>query len=312
MKARRHLTSDEALAAAEALHVALLDGIARARRWARSELAFQGGTSLHLAYGSPRASEDLDFIVASDKGLDAVMRSAIGHARAFVRQAVGPDAELELKARQADPASGEPRNPRIFTVALRSPEFLESVKVRVEFWVATPAAAADYATEVRPARISQAALMHRPVRLAISQAILPTARLSEIFADKIHAVAGREYLKYRDIFDLWWLEQQGAALEGDALLEALAKRRALYPLGRAIDAAWADRMRARVQELLTPGSLRAFGQDMRRWLALGDGGMLSSPGHARTIAETAAALLLDAAALVEERRGAPRTTRNRR
>ena len=299
MEKRRHLTPEESLAAAETLQVALLDGIARARRWAKSELAFQGGTSLHLTYGSPRASEDLDFIVASDKGLDAVMNSAISHARAFVRQAVGPEAELEVKTRQADPASGAPKNPRIFTVAFRAPVFLESVKVKVEFWVASPAAAAGYDAAVRPARISQAALMRRPIKLAISQAILPTAELSEIFADKIHAVAGREYLKHRDIFDLWWLEQEGAVLEGDALRKALSNRRKLYPLGNEIDSKWADRIRTRAQELLTPANLKSFGQDLRRWLALGDAGMLSDPDHVRTIAETAAALLLDAAALVD-------------
>jgi len=299
MTKRRHLTWEEALASAEALQVALLDGISRARRWGKAELAFQGGTSLHLAYGSPRASEDLDFIVASDKGLDAVMNAALAHARAYVRQAVGPDAELESKARVVDPKTGKRRNPRIYTVALRSPAFLESVKVRVEFWVADPAAAAGYGSEVRAARLSPEARMRRPIQLAISQAIIPTAQLAEIYVDKIHAVAGRDYLKHRDVFDLWWLDQQGAARDGEELRVALKNRRALYPKGPDVDSGWANRLRERAGEMLNPASIAAFSKDLDRWLALSAGSIVCGPEHARAIAETAAARVLDAANLVD-------------
>ena len=296
---RRHLAWVEALSVAEALQVALLDGISRARRWGKAELAFQGGTSLHLAYASPRASEDLDFIVTSDKGLDAVMNSALSHAKAYVRQAVGSEAELEIKARGVDPKTGESKNPRIYTVSFRAPVFLESVKVKIEFWVADPRAAAAYDSELRVSRLSQEARMRRPIDLAISQAIIPTARLTEIYADKIHAIAGREYLKHRDVFDLWWLDQQGATLQGDALLTALENRRALYPKGPRVERDWANRLRERASEMLKRATLTAFSKELGRWLALGGQSILSDPEHARRIAERAAALVLDAADLVD-------------
>ncbi len=296
---RRHLTWEEALSAAEALQVALLDGISRARRWGRAELAFQGGTSLHLAYGSPRASEDLDFIVASDRGLDAVMKSALRHAKAYVRQAMGPEAELEIKARAVDPKTGENRNPRIYMVSFRAPVFLESVKVKVEFRVADPNAAASYDSEVRVVRLSQEAQMRRPIKLAISQAIIPTAQLSEIYADKIHAIAGREYLKHRDVFDLWWLDQQGAALQGAALRSALRNRRDLYPKGPRIERDWANRLRARASQILEPTTLAVFSKDLGRWLALGGQSILSDPEHTLRIAERATVRILDAADLVD-------------
>ena len=299
MVKRRHLTWEEALSAAEALQVALLDGISRARRWGRAELVFQGGTSLHLAYGSPRASEDLDFIVTSDKGLNAVMNSALTHTKAYVRQAMGSEAELEIKARAVDPETGENKNPRIYRVSFRAPAFLESVKVKVEFWVADPNAAASYDSEVRIARLSQEAQMRRPIRLAISQAIIPTAQLSEIYADKIHAIAGREYLKHRDVFDLWWLDQQGATLQGDALRTALRNRRDLYPRGPQIERDWANRLRVRATEIVEPTTLAIFSKDLSRWLALGGQSNLSAPEHTRRIAERAAARVLDAADLVD-------------
>ena len=298
MRKRRHLGIEESLAAAETLQMALLDGISRARRWGKAELAFQGGTSLHLAYGSPRASEDLDFIVASDKGLDAIMQAALTHARSHLRLAAGPDAEITLKARAVDPETGAVRNPMVFTVSFRAAEFLESVKVRVEFWVADAVAAAAYATELRTARLSQEAQMRRPIKLSISQAIIPTARLTEIFADKIHAIAGRDYLKYRDVFDLWWLKQQNAVLEGKELRAALKNRRELYPKGPALDADWANRLRTRAGEMLRPANLAAFSKDLNRWLALSGNSIVSLPGHTRTIAEAAAACVLDAANLV--------------
>ena len=312
MAQRRHLTWEEALAAAEALQIALLDGISRARRWGKAELAFQGGTSLHLAYGSPRASEDLDFIVASDKGLDAVMNAALAHARAYVRQALGPEAQLESKARVVDPTTGESRNPRIYTVSFRSPDFLESVKVRVEFWVADPAAAAGYDSEVRAARLSPEGQGRRPIKLAISQAIIPTAQLAEIYVDKIHAVAGRDYLKYRDLFDLWWLDQQGAARDGEELRVALENRRRLYPKGPKVDADWANRLRERANEMLGSASIAAFSKDLDRWLALSPGSIVSGPEHARAIAETAAARVLDAANLVDPPDKAPARGNRRR
>lgn len=295
MIARRHLTAEELLAASETLQIALLDGVARARRWRKSELAFQGGTSLHLAYGSPRASEDLDFIIASDKGLKAIMESAIAHARVYVRQAVGADAELGLKARGKDAKTARDRNPRVFTASFKAPAFLEAVKVRVEFYVADPAVAAGYDSQLRAARLSQEARLRRPIKLAISQAIVPTGTLEEIFADKIYAVAAREYLKHRDIFDLWWLDQQGAILEGGALLRALDCRSALYPNGPAIDAALADRLRARAEKVSTPKSVATFAEDLSRWLVLSGDRLLVSPEHVGTIAETAARHLRAAA-----------------
>lgn len=304
MAKRRHLTLEESLAAAEAIQIALLEGIARARRWAKAELAFQGGTCLHLAYGSPRASEDLDFIVASDKGLGAVMEAAVAHARSYVRQTIGPDAELDLKARGVDSRTGAERNPRMFTVSFRAAQFLESVRIRVEFWIATPEAASGYDSEPRIVRLSQDAQTRRPIKLSVSQAIIPSARLTEIFADKIHAMAGRDYLKLRDVFDLWWLDQQAATLDGERLRAALENRRALYPNGPRLDADWANRLRMRAEEMLQPANLAALSKDLRHWLALSPDSIAPQPENTRAIAEVAAACVLDAANVVDPQDGA--------
>lgn len=62
---KRPLTATEQFDLRQALHVATLDALMASRRWQPGELVFQGGTSLHLAHGSPRFSEDLDFLVDS-------------------------------------------------------------------------------------------------------------------------------------------------------------------------------------------------------------------------------------------------------
>ena len=253
MPSRRNLAPDELLALAESLQIALLDGISRARRWGKAELAFQGGTCLHLAYGSPRASEDLDFVIASDKGLGAVMNAALAHATALVRPAAGPRAALAMKARADDPETGAPRNPRIYTVSFKSPDYLEAVKVKVEFWVTDPAIAAGYHSEPVIAKACVEALARWPIKVGIEQAIIPAAKMPEIMTDKIHALAARAYLKPRDAFDLWWLSNQGLAIPDiPALREALAHRRALYPGGLGSEKKVAARLRERAQELEAP------------------------------------------------------------
>jgi hypothetical protein len=70
--AKRQLTASEAFGLRQALHVATLDALMASRRWEPGDLIFQGGTSLHLTHGSPRYSEDLDFLVNSSLKLGAI------------------------------------------------------------------------------------------------------------------------------------------------------------------------------------------------------------------------------------------------
>ena len=51
---KRPIAANEHSELRQTLQVATLDALMSARRWEPGDLAFQGGTSLHLAYGSPR------------------------------------------------------------------------------------------------------------------------------------------------------------------------------------------------------------------------------------------------------------------
>jgi predicted nucleotidyltransferase component of viral defense system len=242
---KRILTPGEAFELRQALHVAVLDALMTSRRWEPGDLAFQGGTSLHLVHGSPRYSEDLDFLVRSSLKLGAV-EDAI-QARLSFTSWVPRDARLTVtKAKEGV-------NPHSFTVALGGPSLIGGVRVKVELWQAPDEV-------LMPLRVTVS-----PVRLAGgigagAQAFVPTLELAEIYADKVFALAARPYLKPRDVFDLHWLRTRGQAFRLSA--QDLRVRLAAYP-GEAADK-WIAKAQHRRKELAT--SSQTIENDLRRWL----------------------------------------------
>jgi predicted nucleotidyltransferase component of viral defense system len=68
MKKQRPLTASKRIQIAENLHIAIVEKIVHAKIWVCENMIFHGGTSLHLAWNSPRFSEDLDFLTNRKKG----------------------------------------------------------------------------------------------------------------------------------------------------------------------------------------------------------------------------------------------------
>jgi Nucleotidyl transferase AbiEii toxin, Type IV TA system len=242
---KRTLSPEEAFELRQALHVAVLDALMTSRRWEPGDLAFQGGTSLHLMHGSPRYSEDLDFLVRSSLKLGAI-EDAI-QARLSFAPWVPRDARLTVSKAK------EGANPHSFVVALGGPSLIGGVRVKVELRQAPDEA-------LKPLRV-----VVSPVRLAGgigagAQAFVPTLELAEIYADKVFALAARPYLKPRDVFDLHWLRTRGQALALSA--QDLRVRLATYP-GEAADP-WIAKAQRRREELAT--SSRTIENDLRRWL----------------------------------------------
>ena len=60
---KRTLSARDEVHLRAVLQTATLAALMDSRRWEPGDIAFQGGTSLHLAHGSARFSEDLDFRV---------------------------------------------------------------------------------------------------------------------------------------------------------------------------------------------------------------------------------------------------------
>ena len=66
---KRTLSAQDEVHLRAVLQTATLAALMDSRRWEPGDIAFQGGTSLHLTHGSARFSEDLDFMVRGSLSL---------------------------------------------------------------------------------------------------------------------------------------------------------------------------------------------------------------------------------------------------
>lgn len=251
---RRSLTANELFQLRNALQAATLSALMDSRRWEPGDLAFQGGTCLHLVHGSPRFSEDLDFMVRggmSIAGLEAGIQQ---------RLALPPTAPPGLKLTVS--VGKDEHNPHAFVVTAAGQGYLGSAKVKVELW-RTPGSV-----------MQQLQLLVRPVMTQLAAtALVPTLTLPEILADKVYALAVRERLKPRDVFDLWLLRTQHAQTAPRVQPELLALRLQIYPRGAPAETAaqWLASAAQRLEQLRAGGAARQaleqfVQEDLAKWL----------------------------------------------
>ena len=232
----------------ELLHYEILRALDEAAHL--DQLVFQGGTSLRLCHGAPRFSEDLDF--AGGRAFAA--GDVEGMARAiesFIIRHLGLEARVKAPAvkERIERTDGVAvaRWQVIVTTAPARPD-LPRQRVRLEI-ANVPA----YSTELRPLRRNYAALPD-----GYEDILVPVESLSEILCDKLIAVVASKRVRYRDYWDLPWLEQQGAVLDPAWLRAKIAD------YGVADYAAQLERRRVALPELLHD---KAFSGQMARFLA---------------------------------------------
>lgn len=190
------LDSRTATSWAAMAHVFVLDALMSESSWQCDDFAFHGGTSLHLSWRSPRFSEDLDFLISRDvNDVGRVMKAVQRRVQERFLM-VDPAIKIELKDRTKDEG-------RLihFQVLVSSPERLGKVMVKVEFWKVDAEYLASYPTEFRTPAVNGdlvTSVIHP----------IPAAKLMTAFCDKLTAFATRPFLKWRDIFDLWWIGTQ--------------------------------------------------------------------------------------------------------
>jgi predicted nucleotidyltransferase component of viral defense system len=248
MAKKRSLTAEDQQHFRAILQSATLSALMDSRRWQPGELAFQGGTCLHLAHGSARFSEDLDFMVRGGLSLQGLSKEV--QRRLQLLPGVPADMAVTVAP------SREPRNPHAFMVTLGGPNVIGSAKVKIELWQTNAAALNSLKLVVRA--------IPSPTG---NQAFVPTLTLAEIFADKVYALGARERLKARDIFDLWWLcEQKTMAVDADSLCTRLD----IYPganMNRAQTAhKWLAAAQLRLADLRAAPTAATVAADLKRWL----------------------------------------------
>lgn len=94
--------------------------------------------------------------------------------------------------------------------------------------------------------------------------LLNVSSEKEILTDKVVAIAGRDYIKARDIWDIKWLRDKGIDLNH----EWVRKKAADYHLVKGADMKpFIERLNIRINELADPETHRKFKDEMSRFLA---------------------------------------------
>lgn len=157
-----------------------------------SSLTFQGGTCLRLCYGAPRYSEDLDFVGGTK--FDANDLAAV---KSCIEEALPRKYEIAVDV--AEPTAGE------FLV--------KKWRIRIDTTVSRPDIAKQKITfEVAsiPAYTRKPKLLqmnYEGIPASYGDIILQAESPEEILADKLESFICAAHVRYRDIWDLFWLKR---------------------------------------------------------------------------------------------------------
>ncbi len=171
---------------------------------ALENLTFQGGTSLRLCYGSKRYSEDLDFA-----GGQEFSSAALKDIKGCLEDYLGTRYELEVRVKEPPALKREPGHTDLkvdkwqVSVAT-SPEHRDLPGQRIKIEVTNVPA---YTKEVLALKKNHA---HLPD--GYDDILITVESLNEIMADKLISLAAAGYVRHRDIWDLSWIQQQGASI----------------------------------------------------------------------------------------------------
>lgn len=174
-------------------------------------IVFQGGTCLRLIYGAPRYSDDLDFVtVLKTKSLKKLYLKV-----SKLIEKLGPLFSGEITSRIQKESERLTRWKLYYTS--REDEPRSSAKGEGENILSVNIEFANY-----PFYTHDFLPLKLPGSYPVSSFILVKAeKKEEIFADKLSAIAGRKYLKGRDIFDLWFLKVNGVKIDRELFLKKL-------------------------------------------------------------------------------------------
>ncbi|CAM3952656.1 nucleotidyl transferase AbiEii/AbiGii toxin family protein [Vreelandella rituensis] len=214
------------------------------------KLTFQGGTCLRLCQGSPRFSEDLDFA-----GGWAFQSDDVTLIKTCIQDYISHRYRLDVtvktpKELKRDPRYAEVRVDKWQVAVVTSPARPDIPKQRIKLEIASLPA---YTREPYGIHI------HYPfLPEGYSDLLVMAETADEIMADKLVSLVNtQKYVRYRDIWDLQWLKQQGAVPNQDLLQRKISD----YSVE-----CYTDKARDMVSRLPGLISGRAFHNEMTRFL----------------------------------------------
>ena len=218
-------------AISQAMQYILLDSTFQNNVLEENDIVFHGGTSLHIVHGSPRFSEDLDFMISIEKAekLEKIMLNALKSLknklalvlpRSDIRMKMPKQTELEVNTTLK------------YDVVWSHPAKHGSVRVKSEFYTVSPDQIIAYAKENK--RQKQSSFVNSDLNMFDADALtinslIPAATMNSIYGDKLVALAKRDYLKPRDFFDLWWLNKiMNKTYDDDKMIQIMEKSAQCY------------------------------------------------------------------------------------
>ncbi|MGL4860069.1 MAG: nucleotidyl transferase AbiEii/AbiGii toxin family protein [Enterobacteriaceae bacterium] len=197
----------------ELLHYDILYCLDQARLL--DNLVFQGGTSLRLCYGANRFSEDLDF--AGGVNFSSAQLETI---KTHLEEYIGQRYSIEVTVKKPATLKTEKHYSELkinkWQIAITtSPERRDIAKQRIKIEVANIPA---YTQRALPLKNNYDFLPD-----GYEDVLIYTETVNEIMADKLVSLpATQKYIRHRDIWDLAWLQQQGAELDAELVKKKVA------------------------------------------------------------------------------------------
>jgi predicted nucleotidyltransferase component of viral defense system len=263
----------------EAIHLHLLSAMSDAGILRHA--VFQGGTALRLCYGGDRYSEDLDFVCGKAGSyfthveFKELIEAALETTKKTLNRDFGIAADrISLKKPpHPDLVKLEPITVAAWQIIVpieatpRAPRSL----IKIEF-ANVPA----YETKPMPVRAT-------PGLVQVQDVILTVETPNELLADKAVALTAREVLKFRDVWDVWFLQNK---LDAKVARDVVQKKFADY--GASDMETKAEK---RLAELSNEATTNAFLSEMKRFLPAKRVAQLSETGLQHSILTESGELL---------------------
>ncbi|WP_199030736.1 nucleotidyl transferase AbiEii/AbiGii toxin family protein [Ralstonia sp. ASV6] len=242
----------------EILHYELLFCLVQSG--AAAQLAFQGGTALRLCYQGTRYSEDLDFAGGVDFNPEAMAPFA-ELLQKQIAEAYGLKVEIKVP-KAKDPTGGVEvaRWSAKVHVPQADPSVQQNQVINIEV-ASVPAHDVDLVAVT-------ANYPHLPA--PFRQILLAAESPKEILADKLVALGARPFLKARDIWDIKLLTDRQILPD----MGLIAKKLVDYGW---TEQAFKEKLREKLAMLEEPSTLRAFHQEMSRFVDGNVATQLGSP-----------------------------------
>ncbi|ESE92254.1 hypothetical protein SEH50133_01056 [Salmonella enterica subsp. houtenae serovar 50:g,z51:- str. 01-0133] len=177
-------------------------------------LTFQGGTSLRLCYSSNRFSEDLDFAGGPD-----FFSANLAQMKDCIEDYLGNRYGLEVTVKEPNELRAEPEYAEVkvdkWQISVTTaPERKDLPRQRIKIEVANiPAYTHTWRQLVRNYTV---------LPDGYSDTLIRVETLEEVMADKLVSFpATTNRIRYRDMWDLIWLKQQGATINANLVSQKL-------------------------------------------------------------------------------------------